>query len=403
MQDQYQKNRSRLEAELRTTMRQFLDMERKIHEELTKLNKEVTMYAIGHLVDDLMDKYKDMPEVTAYLREVQNDVLENVALFISRGEEAQQMPFQAPWMSREALFKKYEVNVIVDNSNGKGAPVVMELNPTYQNLFGRTKKEAQFGALLTDFTMIRGGSLHKANSGYLILPVEDLLRSPFSYEALKRAVKNQRITIEDVEERLGFAFAKSLKPAPVPLDLKVILIGDPYLYQQLLIYDMEFNELFKVKAEFDTTMERTETNVQQYAAFVCMLCQKEKLKHLDGSGLAKLVEHSSRLAEDQLKLSTRFSEIADIIREASFYATQDKSENVTAEHVKKAIEEKIYRSKLIQEKIQEMITRGVILIDTDAEKVGQINGLSVTGLGDLEFGTPSRVTAKRRIRARGRD
>lgn len=392
VQDEIQEKRNRLEAELRTTMRQFLDVERKIHEELTKLNKEVALYAIGHLVDELLEKFKDLPEVIAYLREVQSDVLENVALFIGRGEEAQQGPFSVPWMNRETPFKKYEVNVIIDNSSVKGAPVVMELNPTYQNLFGRTEKEAQFGALITDFTMIRGGSLHKANSGYLILPVEDLIRSPFSYEALKRAIKNQRITIEDVEERMGFAFTKSLKPAPIPLNTKVILIGDPYLYQQLLYYDMEFNELFKVKAEFDTTMDRTEENVQQYAAFVCMLCQKEKLKHLDGTGLAKLVEHSSRLAEDQSKLSTRFAEIADIIREANFYAEQGKAENVAAVHVTKAIEEKIYRSKLIQEKIQEMIKRGIILIDTVDTKVGQVNGLSVTGLGDLAFGTPSRVT-----------
>ncbi len=394
MKDAIQEKRSRLESELRISMRQFLDMERKIHEELTKLNRDVALYAIGHLMDDLMEKYKDTPEVTAYMREVQNDILDNVAQFITRGEEAQQQgPFPLPWMMREAPFKKYEVNVIVDNSNAKGAPVVIEQNPTYQNLFGRTEKEAQFGALVTDFTMIRGGALQKANSGYLIMPVEELLRNPFSYEGLKRAIRNQHVTIEEVEERLGFVFTKSLKPMPVPLSVKVILIGDPYLYQQLLALDMEFNELFKVKAEFDTTMERTADNVQQYAAFVCMICQKENLKHLDGSGLAKLVEHSSRLAEDQQKLSTRFSEIADIVREANFYAVQEKSEYVSGNHVKKAIEEKIYRSKLIEEKIQELIKRGIILIDTDAEAVGQVNGLSVTGLGDLEFGTPSRVTA----------
>jgi lon-related putative ATP-dependent protease len=184
-----------------------------------------------------------------------------------------------------------------------------------------------------------------------------------------------------------------LKPQPIPLSAKVILIGDPYLYQQLFSLDMEFTELFKVKAEFDTTMNRTEENVQQYAAFVCTLCQKENLKHLDGSGLAKLVEYSSRLAEDQQKLSTRFAEVADIVREANFYATQENSNVVTGKHVKKAIEEKIYRSKLIQEKIQEMIQRGTILIDTDAEKIGQVNGLSVMGLGDFAFGSPSRVTA----------
>jgi len=390
--DAIQEKRERLESGLRSTMRQFLDMEQKIHEELKKLNREVALYAIGHLMEDLIEKYKGTPEVTAYLRDVQNDVLDNLSQFIKRGEPQQQLPFPVPWM-REDPFKKYEVNVIVDNSNIKGAPVVTEFNPTYQNLFGRTEKEAQFGALITDFTMIRGGALHRANYGYLIVRVEELLRNPFSYDGLKRALRDGRIVIEEPEERYGFISTKSLKPQPIPLSVKVILIGDPYLYQQLFILDMEFSELFKVKAEFDTTMARTEENVQQYAAFVCTLCQKENLKHLDGSGLAKLVEYSSRLAADQQKLSTRFAEIADIIREANFYATQENSSLVTGNHVKKAIEEKIYRSKLIQEKIQEMIKRGILLIDTEAENVGQVNGLSVMSLGDFAFGSPSRVTA----------
>jgi lon-related putative ATP-dependent protease len=390
--DAIQEKRERLEPELRNTMRQFLDMEQKISEELKKLNRDIALYAIGHLVNSLMEKYKDTPEVTAYLQDVQNEVLDNLSQFVKGGEPQQQLPFPVPWMKEEP-FKKYEVNVIVDNSNVKGAPVVIESNPTYPNLFGRTEKEAQFGALITDFTMIRGGAMHKANGGYLIVPVEALLRNPFAYDGLKRALRSGNIGIEELEERYGFISTKSLKPQPIPLSAKVILIGDPYLYQQLFSLDMEFTELFKVKAEFDTTMNRTEENVQQYAAFVCTLCQKENLKHLDGSGLAKLVEYSSRLAEDQQKLSTRFAEVADIVREANFYATQENSNVVTGKHVKKAIEEKIYRSKLIQEKIQEMIQRGTILIDTDAEKIGQVNGLSVMGLGDFAFGSPSRVTA----------
>ena len=390
--DEIQEKRERLESELRNTMRQFFDMERRIHEELKKLNRDVALYAIGHLVDDLMEKYKENSEVTAYLRDVQSDVLDNLSQFI-KGEEPQpQTPFPLPWM-REAPFKKYGVNVVVDNSNVKGAPVIMELNPTYQNLVGRTEKEPQFGALITDFTMIRGGALHKANFGYLIVRVEELLRNPLSYDTLKRALRDKQIVIEEPEERFGFLSIKSLKPQPIPLNVKVIIIGDPYIYQLLFTMDMEFNELFKVKAEFDTTMALTEENIKQYGAFVCALCEKEKLKHLDGSGLAKVVEHSSRLAADQQKLSTRFSEVADIIREANYYALKDTSDRINANHVKTAIEEKIYRSKLIQEKIQEMITRGIILIDTAEENVGQVNGLSVTGLGDFAFGTPSRVTA----------
>ena len=390
--DEIQEKRERLEDQLRTTMRQFLDMERRISEEIKKLNRDVALYAIGHLVDDITEKYKGSSEVIAYLKEVQNDILDNLAQFV-KGEEAQPpTPFPLPWM-KENPFKKYEVNVVVDNSDLKGAPVIMEANPTYPNLIGRTEKEAQFGALITDFTMIRGGALHKANQGYLIVRIEELIRNPFSYEALKHALRDRRILIEEPEERYGFISVKSLKPQPIPLNAKVIIIGDPYVYQLLFTMDMEFNELFKVKAEFDTTMARTDENVQQYGAFVCALCEKEKLKHLDGSALAKVVEQSSRQADDQQKLSTRFAEIADIIREANFYALQDKSDNVTGVHIMKAIEEKIYRSKLIQEKIQEMITRGVILIGTEDEAVGQVNGLSVSGLGDFEFGTPSRVTA----------
>lgn len=387
-----QERREKLEAELRNTMRQFLDMERKIREEIKKLNREVALYAIGHLVEAIIEKYSDNSEITGYLKDVQNDILDNLSQFIKRGEGQQQLPFPVPWM-REARFRKYDVNVVVDNSDCKGAPVVMETNPNYQNLIGRTEKEAQFGALITDFTMIRAGSLHKANNGFLIIPVEDLLRNPFSYEALKRAIRDKDIVIEEPQERYGFISTKSLKPEPIPLDIRVILIGNPYLYQQLFILDTDFSELFKVKAEFDTKMERTEENVKKYAAFVCTLCKKENLKHLEKSALAKLIEYSQRIAEDQQKLSTRFAEVGDVIREANFYAVQDQSYVITEKHIKQAIEEKIYRSKLIQEKIQEMISRGVLLIDTDAEKIGQVNGLSVMGLGDFAFGTPSRVTA----------
>jgi lon-related putative ATP-dependent protease len=269
----------------------------------------------------------------------------------------------------------------------------VETNPTYPNLLGRTEKEAQFGALTTDFTMIRAGSIHKANGGYLIIPVEELLRNPFSYDGLKRDLRDGHLVIEEPEERYGFLSVKTLKPQPIPLTAKVILIGNPYIYQMLFGLDTDFKELFKVKAEFDTVMDRTDEKVKQYAAFVCMLCEKENLKHLDGTGLAKIVEYSSRLAEDQYKLSTQFSYIADIIRESNYYASQENAEFINGNHVKKAIEEKIYRSKLIQEKIQEMIERGFFLIDTIAEKVGQVNGLSVMGLDDFAFGNPSRVTA----------
>jgi lon-related putative ATP-dependent protease len=392
MKAKLQEKREHLESEFRNTMRQLIDMERKIQEALKKLNKEVALYAIGSQVENLIEKHNESKEVIAYLKNVQKDILENLKQFVKQSDPQQQLPFQMPWM-KEDPFKKYAVNVVIDNSETQGAPVEMETNPTYHNLLGRTEKEAQFGALTTDFSMIRAGAVHRANGGYLIIPVEDLLRNPFSYDGLKRDLKEGKIVIEEPEERYGFLSIKTLKPQPITLTAKVILIGNPYIYRLLFALDPDFKELFKIKAEFDTTMDRTDDKIEQYAAFVCMICEKENLKHLDSSGIAKLVEYSSRVAQDQYKLSTQFSFIADIIRESNFYASQENAEYISGSHVKKAIEEKIYRSKLVQEKIQEMIQRGFFLIDTVEERVGQVNGLSVMGLGDFAFGTPSRVTA----------
>jgi lon-related putative ATP-dependent protease len=391
--DKLEPKRESLEKEFSAVMRQLMDMEREIRESVKKLNKDVAFYAIGSQVQGLIEKYHDNKDISVYLRAVENDILDNLNQFARRGgAEQQQLPFALPWM-RDDPYKKYDVNVVIDNSETQGAPVVMETNPTYHNLLGRTEKEAQFGALTTDFSMIRAGSIQKANGGYLIVPVEDLLRNPFSYDGLKHDIKDGKMYIEEPEERYGFLSVKTLKPKPIPLTAKMILIGDPYLYQLMFTLDQDFRELFKIKAEFDTTMPRTDERMKQYASFVCGLCEKEKMKQLDGGALAKLIEYSSRLVEDQYKLSTQFSLVADIIREANFYATEEGSPRITAVHIKKAIEEKVYRSKLIQEKIQEMITRGFFLIDTHEQKVGQVNGLSVMGLGDFAFGTPSRVTA----------
>ena len=391
MRNEIEKKREKLRPELRSAMRQLRGLERKVNEKIQKLNREVAIYAIGYLFDGLAEKYEEFPDVKTYLNDVRKDILENLTQFVKE-PKAPPVPFPVPWM-KELPFRKYEVNAIVDNSEIKGAPVVMELNPTHQNLFGRIEKEAQFGVLTTDFTMIRGGSLHRANGGYLVLPAEDLLRNIFSYDSLKRALKNECVTVEEAGERLGFITTKGLRPEPIPLSVKVVLIGHPLLYQRLYALDMDFKELFKIKADFDTTMDRTEENMQKYASFVCTFCRKENLKHFEASGLARIIEHGSRLAQDQHKLSTKFGEVADIIREANFYATQENSQYVTANHIKKAIEEKVYRSNLIQEKIREMIERNILLIDTDGKAVGQVNGLSVMSLGDFSFGAPSRVTA----------
>ncbi len=388
--EEFQKRRERLNADLIIAATQLKNLEAKINEEIKKLNREVALYAIGHQVSHLLSKYEAFPDVKSYIEEVQEDILENLDEFMSAPESAPSTPF--PWM-KQIPFKRYEVNVIVDNSSLKGAPVVVELNPTYQNLFGRIEKEAQFGVLTTDFTMVRGGSIHKANGGYLVLPMEELIKNPFSWEGLKMALKSQQLTIEEAGERLGFVTTKGLKPSPLPLDVKVIVVGDPLLYQMLYVLDRDFKELFKIKADFDTSMDRNEENMRKYAAFICTFCIKEGLKHLDSSAIGKIIEYGSRLAEDQNKLSTGFAYIADIIREANFYAVQEASTYISESHVRRAIEEKRYRSNLIQEKIQQMIEKGLVLIDTEGYAIGQVNGLSVVSLGDFSFGRPSRVTA----------
>ncbi len=245
----------------------------------------------------------------------------------------------------------------------------------------------------TDFTMIRPGSVHKANGGYLVIPVLDLFRYPLAWDGLKSALKNEKVKIEEPGEQSGFITTRGLKPQPIPLNVKVILIGTPDINQILTSGDPDFADLFKVRADFDSVMDRTEDNTKKYATFIGTLCNRFNLNHLDNTAVAKVVEYGSRLAEDKKKLSTRFSGVADLIREANFYAVQEKAPYITVKHVEKAIEEKVYRSNLIQQKIQEFIERGVYLIDTEGSQVGQINGLSVMELGDFAFGRPSRVTA----------
>lgn len=387
-----QRRRDALNAELRSMLRQVQDIERQGNEAVTTLNHDIAFYAIGNLVAELKEQYADVPEVPEYIDAVQNDILENLQAFLGVPEQPGAPPqFQA--FIRELPFRKYDVNVVVDNAGAKGAPVIVEQNPSFQNLLGKIEKEVQFGIFTTDFTMIRPGSLHKANGGYLVLSVEDLLRIPFSWDGLKTALKTGEAVIEEPGERMGFIAAKTIKPEPIPLDIKVTLIGTPMLYHLLYQMDPDFKELFKVKADFDTVMDRNDENAGKYADFMCNLVREEKLRHLERGAIARVIEHGSRLAADKQKLSTQFAIVADLIREANFYAAGDGAEQIERRHIMKAIDEKVYRSNLIQQKVEEYIRRGIFLIDTEGEKVGQVNGLSVIGLGDFAFGRPSKVTA----------
>jgi len=389
----FSRRQARLQEKIKKAGRQLAVLEKKTAEMIAKLDQDVASYTLENLMEDLTEKYSDQPGIISHLRTMQKDMVENIAMF--RGEDLKKegQAEAAFVVDGELKFRKYKINVIVDNSELKGAPIIIEMNPTYNSLFGRIEKEAQFGALLTDFTMVRAGSLHHANGGYLILPAEDVLINIFSWDSLKRAIRNRDIRIEEAYERLGFMVTRSIMPGPIPWDIKVILIGTPYLYYRLFELDDDFKDLFKVKADFDNVMELNDMNIRSYASFLCNLCEVENLTHFDSKAIAKVVEHSCRLASDQEKLSTRFGEIANVIREASFYASQEDAGLVQARHVHQAVEEHFLRSNLLMEKTREMIAQGVIKIDVHGEKTGQLNGLSVIDLGDIMFGRPSKITS----------
>ena len=389
-QQKFTEKRETVREKLQPLLRELRDVELKARDEMIEFDRDVTLYAIETLMSNLLTKYKQHSEITDFLNEIQTHIVEDLERFRTRRGDRKEDVQEA--LADELAFRVYDVNVIADNSGVQGAPIILEQNPTYDNLLGRIEKESQLGTLTTDFTLIRGGAIHEANGGFLIVRAEHLLRDLNVYEGLKRALKAGEATIEELPQRIGYANVRSLSPQPIPLDVKVVLIGDSSTYQLLFAYDPEFRELFKVKADFDSTMEKSDSSLKRYAGFFTTLVVNENLKHLDTSAVARLVEHSSRIAEDQNKLSTQFGLVADVVREAHFYASQEDVKYITASHVEKAIEAKLYRSNLIQDKIREYIQRNVIFISTDGATVGQINGLSVLSVGDFSFGAPSRIT-----------
>lgn len=382
-----------LQEKLDDVVRAVREAEKLVKDMLIKLERQIALEVVEPAIEELKKKYSFNERIINWLEEVKEDILNNISDFKVQEEAVPPVP---PFMKipKEASFAKYGVNVIVDNSSTEGAPVVYETNPTYLNLFGRIEYKIQYGMAVTDFTMIKGGSLHKANGGYIVIDALSLLKNLFSYDALKRALKSKEIRIEDVWEQYRLITTTTLKPEPIPLNVKVILTGTPFLYYLLYNYDDEYRELFKVKADFDTRMPRNEENIKKYAQFIS-LCQKEEgLLPFHRSAVARVVEYGSRLAEHQEKLSTRFSAIADLIRESHYWAKKDGAELVKAEHVMKAVEQKVYRSSSIEEKLRELIVEDVLIVETSGRKVGQINGLAVIDLGDYSFGKPSRITAR---------
>ena len=379
-------------------MRDMKEDEKECRKAVDDLDYKVGMFAIGHHVNAVQEKYKDYPRVLEYISAVQEDVLENISQFVpSDGEEEESLAGLLPLMMNkkqpEDVTLKYKVNLIIDNSKTEGAPVVVDFNPTYYNLVGEIEYDNEYGNLTTDFMKIKPGLFHKANGGYLILQAHDVLANPASWEAVRRVVKTRELSTETMREQQAGVPAPTLKPEPIPVDVKVILIGSSYYYELLREYEEEFDKYFKVLADFDYEMERNEANTKDFARFIAAYVKKEKMLPFDAAAVAYLVEYSSRMVESQEKLTTRFNYLSEILCEAEAWAGLEGAQVVGRADVEKAIEKKEYRLQMYEEKLNEMLEKGVIMVDTEGEKVGQINGLAVLDLGTYTFGNPCRITA----------
>jgi lon-related putative ATP-dependent protease len=392
-----------LQEDLQKILQQVPKIQREIREQIKSLNQEITEYSVGGLVEELKEKYSEHVKIVDFLEAVRKDVIENAENFlVSDGSEGGSENIMAAMaararMQQENTLQHYKVNLLVDHSESKGAPVVYEDNPTYQNLIGRVEHMAQMGALLTDFSLIKAGSLHKANGGYLIMDALKVLQQPYAWEALKRALQAGQLQIESIGQMLSLISTVSLEPEPISLDVKVALLGDRRIYYLLSQLDPDFNELFKVQADFDEQMDRDADNQKLYAHMIATKIHEDKLRSFDRGAVARVIEHSARLAGDSNKLSTEIRNLTNLLREASYWSKENGNGVVTAADVQKAIDAQIYRADRLRERMQETILDGTFLIDTEGEKVGQINGLSVIQLGDFSFGRPSRITAGIRL------
>jgi lon-related putative ATP-dependent protease len=378
--------------ELEDIFKETRKAEKEIKEILTSLDNEVISPAVKDSISDIQEKF-DYEKVHQYLDEVQEDILTNLGRFREKEEAPPPIPGLVLPQAVDS-FSEYQVNVLVDNSETKGAPIIVETTPNYRNLFGTIERVVErSGIWKTDFLHIKAGSFLRANGGYLIFNALDALTEAWVWPALKRTLKNQVIEIQTFDP-LYFFSTSALKPEPIDCNTKVIMIGDTQIYYLLYSLDDDFKKIFKIKADFDSVMNKDDDKIQQYASFIRKICDEDKLRPFDKTGIAAVVEHGVRITGRQKKLSTRFHLIADLLREANYWAEKDGSDVVIEKHVDKAIDKRNYRVSLIEEKIQEMIDDGTILIDSDGMVVGQVNGLSVYNLGDYMFGKPSRITAK---------
>jgi lon-related putative ATP-dependent protease len=385
-----------LETELQQVLRKMPRRQRELRDQVRELNREVAEYALRDLLDELRTKYGEFPEVLQHLDHVQAHMVENVRQFIARPDQ-QVPPEMAAIMEgvgETRPFRRYQVNLLVDHSESETAPVVYEENPTYQNLIGRVEYQALLGALSTDFTMMKAGALHRANGGYLLLDVRRVLLQPFAWEGLKRVLSSGELKLESPRDVLGLVSTVSLEPEPVPLNVKVVLLGDRTLYYLMSALEPDFPQLFKVAADFADDVDRTPEGEQLYARLIATLAGRDELRPFDRGAVSRVIERSARWAGDAEKLSVQTRDVLDLLREADYWAGEGGAETVSAAHVQEAIDQWVHRSDRIRERMQEQILRETIYIDTEGEAVGQVNGLSVLTVGGFSFGGPTRITAQ---------
>jgi lon-related putative ATP-dependent protease len=386
------KNIHSLQTEIEATLRKSNKHNQDLQIQIDKLVEEMALFVVTNHMDILRNRYKDSQDILDYLNEVQEDIVENIDGFIrSKKENAKAESLFLE--SSKPSFQEYRVNVLVDHKQKKGAPVIFETNPTYNNVFGHIEKRAYMGTLMTDFTMVQAGSLLKANGGYLIMEIESILMNPYVWEALKRALQNKLLYIEDLASGLGMG-TSSLRPEPIPLDVKVVLIGSYHLFEMLQNHDSKFNKIFKVRADFDYEVERNENTVKQYAQFIARTCKEENLLPLSPKGVAAIVEYGEKQISNKNKLSLRFGQIHSILKEANYWARKKNARTISEKYVAKVFNEHKFRHSLYEEKVHESYKDETILIDVKESIVGQVNALAVYQIGENAFGRPSRITAE---------
>ena len=389
--EQIQAKQQELELSVQDAILKLRAIERAAQERFEQHDERVAVFAINHLFQPLLDEYGDEPETAGFLRDARDDIRAERDRF-RQAEQQPQTPASPFGPPQGPPLRRYQVNVLVSHPPEDGAPVVRETHPTYYNLLGRIEYQGQLGTPVTDHTMIRAGSLARANGGFLMLRLRDLLANQVSLEGLKRALTAGESTIENLGEAFGLVPTSGLRPEPIPLDVKVVLVGEPQLYAMLYRYDPDFRELFRVKADFETDFDRIPANVMGLASFVHAQCEIGGLACFTAAAVGRLIEHSSRLVEHQEKLSANMGAILDVLRQADYWAGVAGASEIGPEHVDRALEERVFRSSLVRDRLQEAIKDGSIYVETAGEVVGQINALSVYDLGDISFGRPSRIT-----------